>query len=385
MVYITHPQLKFSAQNLSRIIRALFAKPQKQKMEQKLSSYSPDKNFVFTDLGRTAFRLILEKFNLKNCQIIMPAFICDIFWPILQEYNIDPIFCDIDPSTFNIKIGEVEQKITPQTKAILVCHTFGLALEIETISKIAKQHNLILIEDIAHGLGLKINGKYAGNFGDAAFSSLYKQFPCLRGGLAILPRTIQISEKELQKGQFSLRDFLTLLGYFSFFAWLFKKSREKLSVALPREKSFQKFVALNRISLNLFSAYLSDLTNNIAQKKKLASLLKKETAILDFQAQAEPNNIFAFFSILLPQTISDKRDNLFLKLSKSNIFCSRIWKDPIILNKEIQEKYNLDPRLFPNTLSISQRIINLPLQSHYAQKDLQKIIKALQAACVSKS
>ena len=186
-MYFTHPQIKLNERNLKKIFSSFLKKPAWQAVAKQLSYYFPEKKFLFTDMGRTSFRLIVEKLNLKNSQMLMPAYICDIFYPILKKYNIKPIFLDIDLKTFNINPEEITQKITPQTKAILVSHTYGLPVDLEKLLGLAKQHNLLVIEDGAHAFGAKYQEKYLGNFGEASFFSLYKQFPSLRGGMLVCP------------------------------------------------------------------------------------------------------------------------------------------------------------------------------------------------------
>ena len=60
-----------------------------------------------------------------------------------------PIFCDVNPDTFNIDHSQIESLISPRTKAIIVVHTFGNPADMDKICKIAKKHDLKLIEDCA--------------------------------------------------------------------------------------------------------------------------------------------------------------------------------------------------------------------------------------------
>ena len=189
-MYFIHPQIKFNMENLKNLFFSFFGSPDEKGLE-KMKLFFPQKELIFTDMARSAFRLIIEKMNLRNSQILSPAYICDIFFPIFKEYNLSPIFLDIDKKTFHIKIEDIEKKITPETKSILVCHTYGLPIDIKKIREILIQHptsNIqypFVIEDCAHALGATYNGIPLGNSGDAALFSLYKQFPSLRGGAAV--------------------------------------------------------------------------------------------------------------------------------------------------------------------------------------------------------
>ena len=70
-----------------------------------------------------------------------------------------PVFCDIDPDTFNINPAQIESKITNKTKAIMPVHLFGQCADMEAIGDIARQHNLFVIEDAAQAIGSALTTK----------------------------------------------------------------------------------------------------------------------------------------------------------------------------------------------------------------------------------
>lgn len=86
--------------------------------------------------------------------------------------NAVPIFCDVDPDTFNIDHRKIEALITERTKAIVCVHLGGMPCQMDEIVKIAKKHNLRVIEDCAHSHGSKFKGKRVGNWGDAGTFSM---------------------------------------------------------------------------------------------------------------------------------------------------------------------------------------------------------------------
>jgi len=96
-----------------------------------------------------------------------------------------PIFADIDPKTYNIDPAEIEKKITSRTKALLPVHVHGVPADMDRINAIAKQHNLIVIEDACQAPGSKYKGRPAGSLGQMAAFSLNgtKNFAVGEGGL----------------------------------------------------------------------------------------------------------------------------------------------------------------------------------------------------------
>ena len=371
-MYFVHPQIQFK--DLLKAKLALFRRVDEAKLKERLSVYFPGKQIIFTDMGRSAFKIILEQLKLEGSEVIMPSYICDIFYPILKKYKIKPIFVDININTFQIKIDEAEKRINPNTKAILVCHTYGLPLDIEPILSFAKSHNLKVIEDCAHAFGAKIGNNYVGNFGDVSFFSLYKQFPSLRGGMLVCPKEWKIS---LPVTSFNFRDLISFLNCFTIFAFLFKKFGSKVAVKVVRKEKLSKASGLNRASLRLFSDFLNNFEKSLNKRKKLALLFQQKLKEMSFEIQDNNDNIFCYFSTLVPEFLKDKRHEIVKKLRKYGVFCTRIWHTPIILNKEAQIDYQLNLKEFPNTISVAKRIINFPLQNYYKEKDIEKIVKSV--------
>jgi dTDP-4-amino-4,6-dideoxygalactose transaminase len=81
-----------------------------------------------------------------------------------------PVFADIDPETFNIDPCQVEAAITPNTKAIVMVHLYGLPCDMERIMAIAARHQLAVIEDACQAHGAAVAGRRAGSFGTGCFS-----------------------------------------------------------------------------------------------------------------------------------------------------------------------------------------------------------------------
>jgi dTDP-4-amino-4,6-dideoxygalactose transaminase len=83
------------------------------------------------------------------------------------------VFCDVDLRTFNIDPAQIEERITPRTKAILPVHLFGLSADMDAIGAIASAHNLWVVEDAACGFGATYHGRHVGTFGHAGCFSFH--------------------------------------------------------------------------------------------------------------------------------------------------------------------------------------------------------------------
>lgn len=353
--YFVHPQIKLTGIIMAKLsLLGLLPRP---KIVEKLSVYMPGKQFIFTDMGRTAFKLIIEKMGLQNSDMLMPAYICDIFRPILDHYKIKPIFLDIDLKTFHIKTEDIQSKITPNTKSILVCHTYGLPFDIAALK--SNFPSIVVIEDCAHAFLVK----NAGTLGDIAFFSLYKQFPALRGGMVACPRDWQV---KLPATKFNFRDLISFLNYFAPLSFLFKKFGSDIAPKMLRKEKLEEPGAINNASLNLFANFFGEAEKLLEHRKKLALLLQGEFQKLGLAVQEGKGNVFCYLSVLVPKEMTPMRDEIVKRLRNYGIFCTRIWHTPIILNQDE----------FPNTFEAAKRIINVPLQNHYSEKDIKFIVQS---------
>lgn len=355
----THPQLKLNIKNLLKFLNRVDEK----KLKIKLAKFFPEKNIIFTDSGRSAFQLAIKELDLENSEMLIPAYICNSLLPIFSHYNIKPIYLDINLSTFNVEISEIEHKITPKTKSILVCHTYGLPNDMDKIMALVKKHNLKIIEDCAHlPPGLPRASK-ASRRGDCAFFSLPKFLPVINGGMLVCKNPIKINLKKCGFKISNLIKLVRLCPYLATFSEKFRQSYDKINKFTEPRKPF-------KCSLKIFDWHLDTFKKTLQKRTELAKYSQKELEKLGFGVQKSENNIFTYISALVPENIN--RDELFYKLRKKKVFCSRIWQKPIY-----HPLRQLADGGFPNTAEAAKRIINFPLQNWFKKKDVEKIIKKL--------
>lgn len=144
---------------------------------------------ILTTSGRQALYDILTVLNIgKGDEVIMQAFTCIAVAEPVLWVGAKPIYADVAEGVYTIDPADVEKKITPKTKAIIVQHTFGIPAPIEEIMRIAKQHNVPVIEDCAHAYGVLYNEKSLGTFADIAFFSFGrdKSLSSVYGGACVV-------------------------------------------------------------------------------------------------------------------------------------------------------------------------------------------------------
>ena len=110
-----------------------------------------------------------------------------------------PVFMDIRPDTLNLDESRLEAALTPKTKAIVPVHYAGVGCEMDTIMEIATRHHVAVVEDNAHGLFGKYEGKYLGTFGSMASQSFHetKNFTSGEGGALLINDPILVERAEI--------------------------------------------------------------------------------------------------------------------------------------------------------------------------------------------
>ena len=140
-----------------------------------------------TEYGRMALYFILQALDLpRGSEIIVPALTFWVVPEIARVAGLTPVFADIDPETFTLSPAAVERAITPNTRAVLPTHLYGLSCDMDPILQLARQHDLVVIEDCAHSLGATYKNRMVGTLGDASFFSFqaFKPLNTFGGGLA---------------------------------------------------------------------------------------------------------------------------------------------------------------------------------------------------------
>jgi dTDP-4-amino-4,6-dideoxygalactose transaminase len=103
-------------------------------------------------------------------QVAVQSFTCVAVPNSVIWLGASPVYVDID-ATYNLTAETLRARITPQTRAVIVQHTFGILADLEPIRALCDERGLVLIEDCCHGLGARYRGKPIGSFGKAAFFS----------------------------------------------------------------------------------------------------------------------------------------------------------------------------------------------------------------------
>jgi perosamine synthetase len=120
-------------------------------------------------------------------EVILPSFTIISCAAAIIRAGATPVFVDSDPITWNMRVDEVSRAITPQTKAIMAVHIYGLPVDMDPILELAEKYGLYVIEDAAEMHGQTYKGRPCGSLGDISTFSFYpnKHITTGEGGMLV--------------------------------------------------------------------------------------------------------------------------------------------------------------------------------------------------------
>lgn len=168
--------------------------------EKNLSIKFNRKHVIAVSNGSVALDIALQLIELKKGdEVILPSFTIVSCLSSVMRTEATPIFCDVDPLSWNMTLDNVKEKFSKNTKAVLLVHTYGLPAEASKIETFCKEKNITLIEDAAEAHGQSDNYKVCGSFGEISTMSFYANKHVTTGeGGAVLVDSDELSKKVKQ-------------------------------------------------------------------------------------------------------------------------------------------------------------------------------------------
>jgi len=370
------------------------------KIEKKFKKYLKAKRAISFNSGRSAFLAILDSLNFKkNSEILVQAFTCNAAINPIIWAGLKPIYVDCDEKTFNINVDDLKNKISSQTKAIMVQHTFGLPADMDRVLEICKQNNLILIEDCAHSLGVKYKNKKVGTFGRVAFFSFSrdKVISSVYGGMAVTN-----DEKLAEK----IRSFQQKINYPSR-AWILQQLLHPILInllILPTYKFFGKYLLVLFQRLHILSKavhwkekrgkmpkyFPKRLPSALAclalnQFKKLDKFQQHRQKIANFYFEKLKNTNFELPKIpgnynpsFLRFTVKHPNAHQIIKKAwQKNLLIGDWYTNPVAPDDTKLNKLQYKLGSCPKAEKLAKQTLNLPTHINISKKEAQKIVDFL--------
>jgi perosamine synthetase len=139
-------------------------------------------------------------------EVLTPSYTWMSAITAILHANGTPVFCDVVPNSFHIDPEEIRRKATPRTKAVIVCHVWGVPAPMDEIMAVAREKGLMVIEDCSHAHGGRYRGKLLGTIGDVGCFSLQgsKSMVAGEGGI-LITNSRQLYERAMIPGHHDVR------------------------------------------------------------------------------------------------------------------------------------------------------------------------------------
>jgi dTDP-4-amino-4,6-dideoxygalactose transaminase len=148
--------------------------PDVAELERSIAHLCGTEHAVGCSSGSDALLLALMALDIgEGDEVIVPSFTFFATASAVWRLGAKPIFVDIDPNTFNLDPQQIEDAVTPFTRAIIPVHLFGQCADMDAIGVVAQQHGLHLIEDVAQAIGARFRSWPAGSMSAISCLSFY--------------------------------------------------------------------------------------------------------------------------------------------------------------------------------------------------------------------
>ena len=298
-------------------------------------------------------------------EVILPSYTFTSAAVAVTKFGGTPVFVDIDSETKGIDAYQVRAAITPRTKAISWVNYAGVAPDIENLKLLAKEFDLLLIEDNAHGLGGTYNGNKLGSFGDFATQSFHatKNIQCGEGGALVInnPKYIERAEIIREKGTDRTR---FIRGEINKYQWVDKGSSYLLadSLAAILLGQLENFEEIQKERQFIFDTYVNG----------LAGWGRENGFDLPFIYPGESHTAHMFYLIA---DKPEKRESLIDKLHNSGI--QALFHYQSLAHSKEGARFAGDLSNYRNSQRMTNQLVRLPIFFQLGLENAEKIVKSV--------
>ena len=334
--------------------------PEVKFFQKELEEYLDVKHVIPCANGTDALQIAMMALDLKpGDEVITASFTYVATVEVIGLLKLTPVLVEVDPKTFNLDIESIKKAITPKTKAIVPVHLFGQSSEMEEVMKIAKEHNLYVIEDTAQAIGSCYtfsDGKTVktGTVGDFGTTSFFpsKNLGCFGDGGAL----------------FTNNDDLAI------------KARMIANHGQSKQYYHDKIGVnsrLDSIQAAILRCKLPYLDEYIKHRNWVASVYDEAFNDVDWLEipfrNSNSTHVFHQYTLKTKEINRDEvRDFL-----KENDVPAMVYYPVPVHKQKAYDYLNSREQSFETTMSLSESVISLPMHTELDQEQLDKIISTI--------
>lgn len=347
--------------------------PRVAEFETEFSDYIGCDHAVAVSSCTTALHLAMVASNIgPEDEVICPSLSFIATANSITYVGATPIFCDIDPVTYNLDPLKIKEAITPRTKAILVVHQIGLPAEMQKILEVAREHGLAVIEDAACAIGSKYEGHLIGKpFGTMACFSFHPRKILTTGeGGMITTSNADLANKlrKLRQHAMSLSD-------------VARHNAKQVTAETYDEVGYN--FRMTDMQAAIGSVQLGRLPSFLEKRRHLASRYDKAFRHLSWlETPSVPANClpnYQSYMVRLNRTAASSRDAIMQVLLEKNISTRRAI---MAIHREVPYRSERWDAVLPQTNMVTDTALILPLFHQMSETDQDYVIEALYAISV---
>ncbi len=322
-----------------------------EQFEQKYASYCGTQYCLGVGNGLDALHIILRAYGIgAGDEVIVPSdtFIATAL--AVSYCGAKPVFVDVCENSYNLNPVLLENKITENTKAVMVVHLYGRMADVESIRDIAKKYHLKVIEDAAQAHGAMIDKKRAGSLGDAAGFSFY---PGKNLGAFGDAGAITTNDKELYEKAKIIRNYGSNVKYHHIYKG-FNSRMDEMQAAV----------------LKIKLKYLDEWTS---ERKRIAEYYKKNISNDKIQLPVEDDkdNVWHIFPVFC-----EERNKLQNYLADNGIMTQIHYPIPVHL-QEAYRDLHYKKGDFPVAEKIADTELSLPIWYGMTTTEMEQVVQVL--------
>ena len=326
----------------------LILRDQLKQFEENIASFVGVKHAVGVNSGTDALFLSLKAAGVgQGDEVITVSHTFVATVSVIVQCGAKPILVDIGED-MNMDVDQVENAITPRTKAIIPVYLNGRMCDMEKLMEIAEEHDLLIIEDAAQALGAEFDGKEAGSFGLTGCFSFYpaKMLGAAGdGGIAVT------NDEEIAEKICLLRDhgYQRSTGDILYYGYNSRLDNIQAAILDVKLKHLPEWIDRRREVVSLYHQVLSDLP----------------------ELKLPPRSNDRFFDVYQNYVIRAKeRDRLVAYLRESGVEILISWPKPM----HHHEALGLKHFHLPKTEQISNEVLSLPMYPELSDEDVEFVI-----------
>lgn len=328
-----------------------------QELERRIADIVGAKHCIAMCNGTVALEIAIRAMGLSG-EVIVPSMTFIATAHALQWQQITPIFCDIDPKTYNLDPNRVEEMITPRTTGIIGVHLFGRPCNIDALEEIARRRNLKLLFDAAHAFGCSYKGRMIGSFGNAEMFSFHatKFFNTFEGG-AIVTNDDELAAKIRLMKNFGFAGYDNVI----YIGTNGKMSEISAAMGLTGLESLEEFISVNRRNYRQYKDELEGIRGINLMTYDETEKCNYQYIILDIDEQ----------------DTSISRDQLVKILHAENILARRYFYPGCHNMEPYRSHFPHAGLVLPQTEKLVNRLLSLPTGTAVGLEDITKICQII--------